>query len=358
MKKAFLPFVAVLLLLAFGCSEEKAIAPNQTTPTPESSALNVQAIMEENTTADWSQPEASPQFQVQADSVDTSFDVYAVAFIWGRCANKWDSVAVPTDWSGSLSMNAVGSMRVRHVFRFEPGQDSLLPRIDSTSVSWVSQTTRNIDGLGVFLLVKRGVVYVAEPTLSFQTAPFSINIPISGLERYNAFYRLDDHNGVVAFARKMPRRHCPSGPIFGIWHRDSTSQNGPFEGFWLHSGMPGPPMPPFPPNLPKVHGKFFTTDDGKHLFAGKYTDSTGTEIGEVFGHWFYDDPTMCPMCGSGHAQFKGRFTINGKGEVGDVHGQLGFGPGPTPNKMDMPMRGMWRFDCQKSNESETISQTD
>ena len=101
MTKAILPFAAVLLLLAFGCSEEKAISPSQSTPTAGDSPVDVQAVVDDNTTVDWSQPEASPQFQTQVDSIDTSYDMYAVVFLWGRCANIWDSVAVPTDWSGS-----------------------------------------------------------------------------------------------------------------------------------------------------------------------------------------------------------------------------------------------------------------
>jgi len=352
MKKAFLPFAAALLLLAIGCSEEKAISPNQTTLTPEVTTVDVQTIVDENTTADWSQPEASPQFQAQADSIDTSYDVYAVALIWGQCANVWDSVAVPTDWSGSLSMNAAGSLRVHRTFRFEPEQDTLFPQTDSGAVSWASRTSRDVDGLGLLMRMKRGIVYFTEPTLSFQTAPFSISIPISGLVRYNAFYRLDDHNGVVVFARQIPRRPCPKGSIIGVWHRDSTSNAGPFEALWLNGEPAANVWPPDPSlRFGKAFGRFFITDGGHRMFKGHYTDSSGTKIGDLFGTWEYDDPTMCPMCGSGHAVFRGRFTVDGGGEVGEIRGELGFGPGPTWPRMDMPMHGVWRFNCAKAEQT-------
>jgi hypothetical protein len=354
MKKVIALMTVALSLLVIGCSEQKPIAPSTPPSTQEQTNIDAQRVLDESGATDWSQPEAAPAFQTQVDSVDTSFDVYLATFIWGQFSSGMDSTATVTDWSGTLNLNAVGGIRVRSVFRFEPGQDSLLPPPDSATIAWTSQTLRDYDGLHIMILVKRGIVYVTEPRLRFATTPFSLDIPLSGLTRFNAFYRVDNHNGIVVFARQVPRLHCPRGNILGVWHRDSTWQNGPFEGFWLPGNMP--PMPPLPPNLPKVYGKFFTTDDNQHLFAGKYTDTTGAEVGELYGTWFYDDPTMCMMCGSGHAQFKGRFTINGRGEVGDVWGEIGIAPGGwTTPKMNMPIRGVWRIDCVDMGEESNRS---
>ncbi len=347
MKKVIALMTVALSLLVIGCSEQTPIAPSTPPASQEQMNIDAQRVLDESGATDWSPSAAAPAFQTLVDSVDTSFDVYAATFIWGQFSSVMDSTATPTDWSGTLNFNGVGDIRVRSVFRFEPGQDSLLPRPDSTTIAWTSKTFRDCDGLLVMIAVKRGIVYVTEPRLAFVTTPFSLAIPLSGLERFNAVYRVDEHNGVIVLAHKIPRRVCPQGKIWGVWHRDSTSMNGPFEGMWLPGNlMLMPQLPPYPLNLAKVFGKFFTTDDGRHLFAGKYTDSSGAEIGELYGTWFYDDPMMCMMCGSGHARFKGRFTVNGKGEVGDIVGEIGIAPGgPTTPKMNMPIYGVWRFDC-------------
>jgi len=303
-------------------------------------------------------PEASPAFQMQMDSIDTSFDIYVATFVWGHFPRNTDVTLRPTDWAGTLNFNAVGGIKVRSVICFEKGQDSLLPRPDSATIAWASTTYGGLDGINVVMLSKRGVAYFAEPRLAFRTAPFSLEIPLSKLMRFSAIYRVDEYNGVAVFARQIPRPQCPKGNLLGIWHRDSTWQNGPFEGFWLPANcMPNPTLP-VPPNFPKMYGRFFTTNDGQHLFAGKYTDSAGVEVGELFGKWFYDDPTMCPMCGCGHGQFKGRFTINGKGEVGDVMGEIGIGFGPTASVMRMPIRGVWRMDCQNVNPEDVSRSTE
>ncbi len=349
MKKAILPFVALLLLLAIGCSEQKATAPDQTAQVGQQTTVDPVAVVEENATTDWSQPELSATFQAQVDSIDTSFDAYALVFIWGQCANPQDSVAVPTDWSGSVSMNAAGYLRLRHPIRFEPGQDTIYPPTDSASVSWGSKTSREVDGLGLMVLVKRGITYAVAPTISFGTTPFSIQIPVDSLARLNTFIKIDDHNGIVIFARQLPRRICPHGGLLGVWHRDSTGWNGPFEGLWLRGEPLNWPLTNAAVRVGKVRGRFYTTDDFQHLFKGRYTDTAGVEVGDVFGEWMYDDPTMCPMCGSGHARFKGRFTRDGQGEVGFVEGELGFGPGATLPRTDMPLRGRWQIDCRNSD---------
>jgi hypothetical protein len=345
MKKLVLLMTAALFLFVIGCSEQKATAPAVTDSSTDQVTTDLQVALDQNRPDEFTQPKASPAFQMLMDSVDTSFDIYVATFIWGHFARNTDSTVTPTDWAGTLNFNAVGGIKARSVICFEKGQDSLLPRPDSATIAWASTTFRCFDGINVVMLSKRGVSYFVEPRLAFVTAPFSLEIPLSGLVKFNALYRVGDHNGVAVFARQIPRPQCPRGSMLGIWHRDSTWQNGPFEGFWLPANVvPNPTLPP-PPNFPKMYGRFFTTNDGQHLFAGKYTDSAGVEVGELFGKWFYDDPTTCPMCGCGHAQFKGRFTITGQGEVGDVMGEIGFGFGSTTPRMNMPIHGVWRMDC-------------
>lgn len=354
MKKATLLVAAMLLLLAIGCSEQKSTAPDQTNQV---ATVNPAEVVEENATTEWSQPQTAPGFQAQLDSIDTSFDAYALVFIWGQCARPQDSIASPTDWSGSVSMNAAGSLRLKRPIRFEPGQDTIYAPTDSFSVSWGSFTSLDVDGLGLMVLVKRGVVYAVAPKISFSTAPFSIEIPVDSLARLNAFFRIDEHNGIVIFARQLPRRICPHGAMLGVWHRDSTGQNGPFEGLWLRGEPFGWPPPNPTIKVGKVHGRFVLTEDGKRVFHGRYTDTAGVEVGDVFGEWMYDDPTMCPQCGQGHGRFKGKFTRDGQGEVGFVEGELGFGPGPTLNRMDMPMRGRWWMECKNTdpNTDESVN---
>ncbi|MBI5267810.1 MAG: hypothetical protein HY851_11325 [candidate division Zixibacteria bacterium] len=344
MKKIVLLMTTALLLLIIGCSGEKTTAPAVADSSPDLVTKDLQVVLDQNRPEEFTNPQASPDFHMGVVWFETRFDVFVATFIWGHFAKATDSTATPTDWSGKLNFGAVGGLKVRSAICFEKGQDSLLPSPDSSTIAWASTTFRDFDGFNVVILAKRGIVYLVEPRLAFSTAPFSLEIPLSGLVRYNALYKVDDHNGVAIFARQVPRPQCPHGGILGVWHRDSTAQNGPFEGYWLPAGMM--PMPPLPVNMPKVYGKFFTTEENKQLFVGKYTDTTGAEVGELFGTWVYDDPTMCMMCGAGHALFKGRFTINGQGEVGDVMGEIGIPPGGfTTPKMNMPIRGAWRMDC-------------
>jgi hypothetical protein len=66
--------------------------------------------------------------------------------------------------------------------------------------------------------------------------------------------------------------------------------------------------------------------------------------GQVKGKWSFADPSMCPTCGSGVGEFRGRFVeVLGDKKVGTVRGVFGIGPGPGQNTM--PFKGVWKADC-------------
>jgi hypothetical protein len=356
MKKLFVLVAIVLLLLAIGCSERDGTAPSSSTTTVDESTPDAQTVLESSSPSEWRAPEGSAVFQSMLDSIDTSFDVYVASFIWGQFARRDDTGAIPTDWSGTLNFNGVAHLKVHNLVSFEKGQDSLLPQPDSGTLAWISTVFRDYDGINLHLLVKRGVVYIVEPALRFTTRPFSLEIPLSKLDGYNGLFKVDDHNGIVVFTRLLPRRQCPHGAILGVWRRDSTRMAGPFDGLWITGEPTGIVMPPTIATG-KVFGRFFTTNTDGPLFEGVYTDTVGSEIGKVYGKWGYDDPTMCPLCGNGHAWFKGWYTVNGQGVAGEVSGELGGLPGPTPSVMALAMKGKWRPYCTNAypNTNESVN---
>ena len=80
MKKVFLPFAAMLLLLVIGCSEQKSTTPDSSADLTENPTVDPTAAVLESAGTDWSQPELAPTFQTQLDSIDTSYDAYALVF--------------------------------------------------------------------------------------------------------------------------------------------------------------------------------------------------------------------------------------------------------------------------------------
>jgi len=66
------------------------------------------------------------------DLLDTTWDIYAVTFLWGHLFNLGDSnAAITTDWSGYMSINGVSVIAPVKAIDFEAGQDSILQEEDS-----------------------------------------------------------------------------------------------------------------------------------------------------------------------------------------------------------------------------------
>ena len=131
----------------------------------------------------------------------------------------------------------------------------------------------------------------------------------------------------------------------GKWIKESSfDDHGRFEGMWLsQNGIP----------LGYLNGRYWTTDDGEQLIdgsvSGLYTDQI---IANLRGHWHYDDPRMCPMCGVGHGKFAGRIYLTNSNAAGEFRGEFGDWSLP-PDDLVMPFSGGWRMHCPDIGQANT-----
>ena len=265
-------------------------------------------------------------------------DIYSVTFLWGDVFNAATPSNDTTDWSGTLSMNADGVVHVLYEIDFEPGEDSVLIHNNPTFAIWISKTANDLDGLSFLIFLPRDIEYFAPPELTFETDPITLSFYFYELVELTAFYPVDESNGLIVYSRLIWENACPGGIIDGTWVKDGwLSDSGSFNGFWIdHLGD----------TVGCMSGIFWGANDG---FTGKFSGSvsglyTDQVIAEFEGHWYYDDPRMCPICGEGHGVFHGQFRYLEDGRTGFMAGEFGDYSLP-PDDIEMPMTGIWRFHC-------------
>ena len=274
----------------------------------------------------------------QQDAVSlTGYDVYALIYLWGRLTNAADMPSQTTDWTGRLTTNAAGHMVPLTGLFFEEGQDSLVPTNANIHVAWVSFTENDFDGVAALMFVERDAIYITPPTLVFDTGPFFLELPIHELDLFFGYYPVDDVNSVAVHARRIFSNDCPGGLLEGEWVRaDIGGLTGTFHGLWLdHDGDPEG----------YFNCLFWTTSDGNHLFSGQLSGyDTDQVIADLNGIWNYDDYRLCPMCGSSHGWFNGRY-VNWDGTPGGtIEGVFGDYDQP-PEENVLPLSGVRQRDC-------------
>lgn len=340
--KSLIFFLSAFLILAFwGCSD-RATTPGPTddlTLIQQEIPPDVQKMVDEYIGKDVSltSDEYLDYLDPPPDDMVSNCDIYSVTFLWGNLFNAGTPSADTTDWTGTLWMNAEGIIHVRHEIDFEPGQDSVLPHNAPVFAAWISKTCQDIDGLSFLVFIRRDVDYFVPPVLTFETEPFTVEFDFYQLIMLDAFYQVDDQNGVVVHARKIWHNHCPGGIIEGVWEKEAFgSGQGTFHGMWKDRlGQP----------FGYMNGFFWTNEDGQGVFQGEVSGIvTDQVIAMLHGIWYYDDPRLCPMCGEGHGIFRGHFIFldrpgNGvlKGEFGDVS--------LPPDQLDLPLTGIWEVNC-------------
>jgi hypothetical protein len=339
--RKFLIVMACLVLIGAGCSRQPTTPDSGATVDPDLQPVpaEVQRLLDLHAV----DPELSlpgiesPQGDF-ASLTDTSYDVYAVTFLWGTFFPPTTDVAPPpTDWSGKLWINAEAFIGVHAVIDFEPGQDAVIDEDQPSLAAWRSITENDFDGLSFLVFVKRGILYFAAPWLTYETEPIKLEFTLDRLEKLDAFYHVAPWSGVAVHARKLRPNHCRHGILEGRWVKaDNTGSEGHFDGIWADAN--GQPIGP-------VAGRFWTTDDGQHLLEGVVSGGTTTQvIMYLEGVWEYDDYRMCPMCGTGHGKFIGRFKMadgDGGGKFGGEFGDWSI----DAAQLVMPFKGRWRFDC-------------
>ncbi len=340
--KKFLVFLSMVILVTLnGCSRDTTVnlPDNDTAPMPaETQRLLIKyAVPVEIPTGD---NELVQQRIVPQSPPYQNYDVYAVTFLWGSLVNTTPATDVPIDWSGTLSINGVATIDITHSIHFEPNQDSLIATNNPAVAVWVSQTSGDFDGFNCLIYVDKSITYITAPLLTFATAPITKTFYFEQLVELDAFYPVSNTAALGIHARKIYSTTCATGAITGQWVRDDISgQSGSFQAAWI--GSDGEPFG-------ILGGTFWTETNSLRLMEGWVSlGATAMVVYHVYGTWYYDDPRMCPTCGSGHGVFTGFYLDSNNQLLGFVKGEFGnFALDPANN--NLPLTGFWREFCLNS----------
>lgn len=343
MKELFTILLGIAVAVVAGCSDQPTAPQPSTNTTPQAQSVpaDLQEKLDRCTFTDdgaVADPSLEPVNSSFAPPVtDTSYDVYAVTFLWGSLLNASQLPGTTIDWTGRMWINAVAVVNVRFTIDFEPGQDSLIPVSTPSEAAWVSYTTADADGISTLVFLKRGIEYFAQPTLTFETGPFTISFPFDKLENLLAYFPVDNRSGVAVMARRIHYHPCPAGMIKGEWLKDDISgRTGTFNGTWVdRCGNP----------VGVMSCQFWTNDDGRGEFTGTLSGvQLDVVLAELKGFWRYDDPGMCPICGAGHGIFRGTFQYLNENAGGEMMGEFGD-LSNSADQLRLPLIGVWRHHC-------------
>ena len=332
--------IIILALTLLGCGDQTTSpdTPLNTQVTEQEIPANVKALLDIYANdQDAMMPDVSPgpDYVTTPNINDTSYDIYSVTLLWGEFFNAASS-DTPTDWSGTLSINAEAVIKVLTTIDFEKGEDSIVATDVPSNAAWVSQTYRDFDGISFLVFLKRGNEYFAEPWLRIETGPFTRHFTFSQLERFAAFYLVDNYNGIGILSHRIKPISCPAGIITGTWTRDeNTGASGSVSGLWYDKNSEC---------ILSMAGRFWTDNDGSRHIKGTLSGCMLTVVlGEFEGTWLYDDPTLCPLCGEGHGIFKGQYKLydDHKGFFAGEFGSYGI---PLTER-ELPLKGFWKELC-------------
>ncbi len=341
MSKALILLCGLFTALLAGCGEQTSVpaAPENDSQVPSEVAdlLGRFAVPVDMVVND-------PEMQVGNSDVETpppydNYDVYAVTILWGSLTNTATPGGTPVDWSGTLSVNGVVTIDVLHTISFENNQDVLIPTNNPAVAAWTSFAANDFDGLNCLIYVDKDIVYITAPELTFDTAPFDISYQLEELADLSEFHLVNNIHGFAISARKIYSSSCPSGLIVGEWVRDDVGgASGWFGGQWLN---------PDGSVFGGVAGTFTTDNNGLRTFEGVVSEGMLTVVTyRVFGTWYYDDPTMCPLCGSGHGYFCGFYTDQNSQLKGLIKGEFGYAADAADNHL--PLSGKWVEMCDNA----------
>jgi len=266
------------------------------------------------------------------------YDVYAVTYLWGAFMPVGST---PLVWDGKTWSNAVGAIRVVSDIDFEEGEEILFDSTLPGQFGWISSTARDLDGVSFLLFVKRGVVYIAPPMLTFETQPITFSIPVEELANHTSYHPVDQASGVAVFSRQIRNSPCPGGHLGGTWVFDlNTRAQGHFSGVWLSSNHEVAGV---------LSGRFWTDEQGHRLLSGQVSGTvTDQVIMELEGIWCLTPHlgiSACPTC-AGIGYFVGRWKYTDGSGVGKFAGHFGE-PDLTAPTPELPFRGMWVQHCDE-----------
>ncbi|MBK7092794.1 MAG: hypothetical protein IPH59_13910 [bacterium] len=281
---------------------------------------------------DLAQPGVAP-----AEPPYANYDVYAVTLLWGSLTNTTPTPGPTLDWSGTAGINGVATIDVTHTIDFEPGQDSIILYDVPSTVAWASSTNNDFDGINMLIYVDRDIAYITAPVFTLATAQITKTYYIEELANLNAFYLVSNTASLAIHARRIYSTSCPTGILSGEWIKsDNSGQTGTFHtDWWEQNSEP----------YGQLAGNFWTEPDGERIFEGWVSEGlTARVVYHVYGTWYYDDPTMCPLCGSRRGQFIGFYSDMNNKLLGMVKGQMG-NMSLDAAELHLPLSGYWRKFC-------------
>ncbi len=210
--------------------------------------------------------------------------VYKIVLLWGHMPSPHDADAtqvVPEkiDWTGSVSVDN-GAIGLSSTLRFDD-KDSVAPRTEAKSLSFVSRTYPAVDGL-----VLRVAVPAGAQTLHFKTTALTTDIDLTKLGReVGGVKPLGDGRNALAWVGFPDAPGCSNGFAFGHWSKlkpglgklkasiydDAGTRIGRAKGIWGHARQADKNV---------FFGKYIA-NEGTHkgLFGGTYGD------GKITGLW-------------------------------------------------------------------------
>ena len=212
--------------------------------------------------------------------------VFKLVLLWGHLPNAQDGSDAQTvpqkiDWTGSVSVDS-GAIGLSETLRFDD-KDSVAPRTEAKSLSFVSRTYPAVDGL-----VLRVAVPASAQTLHFRTSAMNADIDLSklGLEA-GGVTPLGDGRNALAWVGFPDAPGCANGFVFGHWSKikpglgklkasiydDAGQRIGRAKGIWGQTKTGDKRL---------FFGKTITNDGAfKGLFGGTYA---GGKLSGVWGN--------------------------------------------------------------------------
>lgn len=167
---------------------------------------------------------ALPDFErSHADVTDplaqaTGMKIYRVVLLWGHLPAAHDAddtqiVPQQIDWTGSVKVDE-GAVGLSQTLRFD-GKDSVGPRADPRSLTFVSHTYPAVDGL-----VLRVAVPLTQQTLHFSTTALTADLDLRTLrEGAGGVKPLGDGRNGLFWVGFPEEPDCRQGFVFGHWSK-------------------------------------------------------------------------------------------------------------------------------------------
>lgn len=319
MKKLIFCIGIGLILLIAGCSEKS------TTPTIDNGAtyteyyldLDLQSLADSTFALEEELLYNPPNQDSDPNLLPVGqYERYCVEIIWGCLDNTSHSQPPEMDWSGALVTGVEDAVFPASLIDFEEGQDSLLIMNTINTVSWISRTNGDFDGIVFDFYFNTDICYFVSPEIRFKTLAYENSWYVGELDGLEEVYQVDNVHKVAIKAKKVSDGDCPNGRLAGKWiHKDRN--NGFFYGKW---------MTEFCSISGYLFGKFWTEENGDRLFRGYWLGLNKCLKGYFDGKWEYSEDPAVSVSNYCYPKgyFKGRFTDRNSSYIGHLEGQFGL----------------------------------